>query len=535
MATYVQSWSQCTPESNAISGTVFEDTINDGTFSSTESGLGNVLVTVYGADGNSVASAISDANGNYSFSNLSDDTPYRLEFKSSNEYYSSFQGKDNNSSIQFVEAPACEVNYGLTRKVSSCGTNPDLLLTCFVQGEIDEHPDFATIISTEHDFQVGSSVSVLTTAKETGSVWGLAQDAVNQNLYTAAFVKQYAGLKYGPYAILKTELEGDDKSTTKFVDVNDIIPQSLAGLTVTEDVEDCTYGNQVGRVGLGNLVISEDYRTLYTPVLDENLVVAIDIDEPTAATTKVFEMPRPVGIDAAEEYRIFALEWHEGLLYVGGTVTASVSKNKLKSLAVVMTLDPETGAIAEIFRTSYLKGFWQDVKPESITTNQWFTDIDFNSRGEMIVSFSDRIGHRYCKPSTNRLDQQYPDILMVAFNPDTQLWELENNGKIAGRDGTGIDNGDGPGGGEFFGFDNWPTNPTYHNETALGSVFVLPGSSEIIAAVYDPLTNSYSGGLHRYSTEDGSKTGAIELYSHTIYPVFGKATGFGDIIARCAA
>ncbi len=533
MATYVQSWSQCTPESNTISGTVFEDAINDGTFVSTESGLGNVLVTLYGADGNSVASAISDVDGNYSFSDLSDDTSYRLEFQSSNEYTSGYQGEDNSSSIQFVEAPACEVNYGLSRKVSSCGTNPDLLLTCFVQGEIDAHPDFATIISTEHDFQVASSVSVISTAGETGSIWGLAQDAVNQNLYTASFVKQYAGLKYGPYAILKTELEGD-KNTSKFVDVNDIIPQNLAGLTVSEDVEDCTYGNQVGRVGLGNLVISEDYRTLYTPVLDENLVVAIEIDEPTAATTKVFEMPRPVGIDATEEYRIFALEWHEGLLYVGGTVTASVSKNKLNSLAVVMTLDPETGTIAEIFRTSYIKGFWQDTKPESITVSHWFTDIDFNSRGEMIISFSDRIGHRYCKPSTNRLDQQNPDILMVAFNPDTQNWELESNGTIAGRSGTGIGNGDGPDGGEFFGFDNWPTNPTYHNETALGSIFVLPGSSEVVASVYDPLTNSYSAGLHRYSTEDGSKTGAIELYSHTIYPVFGKATGFGDIIARCA-
>ncbi|MFT6336346.1 MAG: putative repeat protein (TIGR01451 family) [Halioglobus sp.] len=533
MATNVQSWSQCTPESNTISGTVFEDAANDGTFRSTDAGLGNVLVTAYDADGNSVESVISDTDGNYSIPNLSNDTAYRLEFQSSNGYYTSFQGEDNRSSVQFINAPACAVDYGLTREISSCGSNPDLLLTCFVQGEISEHPDFATIISTEHQFQAASSVSALTTASETGSIWGLAQDVINQNLYSTAFVKQYAGLKYGPYAILKTELEGE-KKTTRFVDVNDIIPQSLAGLTVTEDVHNCTYGNQVGRVGLGNLVISADSRTLYTPVLDENLVVAIKIGDPSAEATKVFGMPRPIGIDADEEYKIFALEWHEDLLYVGGTVTGSVSEDKTKSLAVVMTLNPETGKISEIFRTNYLKGIWQDEKPASLEVSHWFTDIDFNARGEMIISFSDRIGHRYCKASTNRLDQQFPDILMVAFNLDTQEWELENNGVIAGRDGKGIDNGDGPGGGEFFGFDNWPSNPTYHNETALGSVFVLPGSSEVIAAVYDPLMDSYSGGLHRYSTEDGAKTGAIELYSHAIYPVFGKATGFGDIIAKCS-
>lgn len=532
MAANVQSWSQCTPESNTISGTVFEDAINDGTFRSTETGLSNVLVTVYDAIGNSVASVISDADGNYSISNLENDTQYRLEFQSGDGYNSGFQGDDNRSSVQFINAPACRVNYGLTRDVSSCGSNPDIILTCFVQGEIEEHPDFATIISTEHDFTVSSGVSTLATASETGSVWGIAQDVINQNLYTSAFVKQYAGLKYGPYAILKTELEGE-KKTTLFADVSNIIPQSLQGLTVTQDVDDCSYGNQVGRVGLGNLVISPDSKTLYTPVLDENLVVAIDINDPSLAKTEVFEMPRPINIDTDEEYKIFALEWHEDLLYVGGTVTGSVSENKDNSLGVVMTLNPQTGETKEIFRTNYLKGFWQDEKPASLAVSHWFTDIDFTSTGEMIISFTDRIGHRYCKASTNRLDQQFPDILMVAFNPDTQSWELEDNGTVAGRDGTGIGNGEGPGGGEFFGFDNWPTNPTYHNETALGSVYVLPGSDEVVVAVYDPLTNSYSGGLHRYSTIDGSKTGAIELYSHAIYPVFGKATGFGDIIAKC--
>ena len=33
IAIHVQSWGQCTPESNTISGTVYEDTINDGILS----------------------------------------------------------------------------------------------------------------------------------------------------------------------------------------------------------------------------------------------------------------------------------------------------------------------------------------------------------------------------------------------------------------------------------------------------------------------------------------------------------------------
>jgi len=532
MAANVQSWSQCTPESNSISGTVFEDSSNDGTFRSTEVGLGNILVTAYDALGNSVGSAISDSDGNYTIANLIDDESYRLEFQSSSNYFSGFQGEDNRSSVQFIDAPACEVDYGLTRAISSCGTNPDLLMTCFVQGEITEQPGFETIISTEHNFGVSSTVTAITTASETGSIWGLAQDVIEQNIYSSAFVKQYAGLKYGPYAILKTELEGE-KKTTLFADVNNVIPQVLPGLTVT-DVHDCAYGDQVGRVGLGGIIISPDSRTLYTSVLDENLVVAIKIDDPTLTGTEVFQMPRPTGIDDNEEYKIFAMKWHNDLIYIGGTVTASYSQNKSNSLGVVMSLDPVTGDIEEVFRTSYLKGFWQDDLPESLSISHWFTDIDFTSTGEMILSFSDRIGHRYCKESTNRLDQQFPDILMAAYNSVSGEWELENNGIVAGRPGSGVGNGEGPGGGEFFGLENWPTNPTYHNETALGSVFVLPGSDEVVVSVYDPLINSYSGGLHRYNTLDGSKSGAIELYTHSIYPVFGKATGFGDIVAKCA-
>lgn len=527
------AWSQCTPQSNTISGTVFQDTGNDGAFALSESGASGILVSAVNASGVVVDTDITNGSGVYTLTNVVDGEAYRVEFQLAGNYHPGALGVDNKSSIQFVTAPACAVNYGVTDEISQCGDNPALLLSCFVQGEVTERPDFATLISVEHDFKTTSAVSVIATNGQTGSVWGIAQDVINQNLFSAAMVKQYGGLKYGPYAILKTELTGA-KSTSLFVDVSTIIPQVLPGLGVT-DVKDCAYGNQVGRVGLGNMIMTADSRTLYTTVLDQNLVVGIDAIAPTADNTRVFEMPRPAGIDPAEEYRIFALEMHKGLIYVGGTVTASVSKNKNNSMAVVMTLDPQTGATNEVFRNTYLKGFWQDEKPASLAVNQWFTDISFTDQGEMVISLSDRVGHRYCKASTNRLDQQFPDILLAGYNATSGMWELEQNGQINGRSGSGVGNGEGPGGGEFFGFDNWPTNPTYHNETAIGSAFVLPGSGEVVVAVYDPLINSYSGGLHRYSTLNGSKTGAIELYSHQIYPVFGKATGFGDIIALCQA
>ncbi len=524
-------WGQCTPENNSISGTVFEDKLNDGIFKDADVGLSNVLVKAYDEYGDEKGSSVSDVNGEYTIANLPNGKSYRLVFESTSTFYSSVLGEDNRSSVQFVESPACEINYGLTRSNGACESNPDLVLTCFVQGAIDENPSVETIISVEHDFTGTSQVSKIAMQSETGAIWGIVHDPQTEALYSASFVKQYAGLKYTPYTILKTEMTGD-KKTTAFVDVNSLIPQDLPGLTVT-DVEDCSYGEQVGRVGLGSIILAPDGGKLYTTVLDEGLVVGIDIADPTPQNTDVFAMPRPINIDPTEEYRIFAMTWHEGKIYVGGTVTASVSKDKNVSSAVIMTLDPGTGATQEIFRTNYIQGHWQDTKPESLNTSHWLTDLDFTDSGEILMSLTDRIGHRYCKPSTNRLDQQFPDLLIVGWDEVKEEWILEDNGSINGREGSGVGNDQGPGGGEFFGFDFWPTNSSYHSETALGSIFVLPGSNEVVATVYDPLINSYSGGLHRYSTLDGNKSGAIELYTHTTFPVFGKATGFGDITGIC--
>ena len=67
----------------------------------------------------------------------------------------------------------------------------------------------------------------------------------------------------------------------------------------------------------------------------------------------------------------------------------------------------------------------------------------------------------------------------------------------------------------------------------MGSIYVLPGSGEVVTAVFDPAFAAYSGGLHRYSTTSGVKQGTRELYNQNISTYFGKSTGFGAITAGC--
>ena len=94
--------------------------------------------------------------------------------------------------------------------------------------------------------------------------------------------------------------------------------------------------------------------------------------------------------------------------------------------------------------------------------------------------------------------------------------------------GTGAGHYEGPGGGEFFGEDYWIVGPGLHQETALGSLTSVAKKNEVIAAVFDPIFESFAGGLHRYSTINGKKLGAIQIYNPA-NSVFGKASGIGDI------
>ena len=162
---------------------------------------------------------------------------------------------------------------------------------------------------------------------------------------------------------------------------------------------------------------------------------------------------------------------------------------------------------------------------------QWLTDIDFTDNGNMLLALSDRVGHAFCDDLTSRVDDQNGDLLIAS--KVNGVYVLESNGTIAGVTGSGANNGEGPGGGEFFGADYFPGNPTDHPEVALGSVFVLPGTSAVVTAVFDPAISAYSGGLHRYDTNTGDRLSSIELYNQNISTFFGKATGFGDITAGC--
>ena len=509
-----------------LEGKVFLDENVNGGFENSEDGISGILVTLYNELGNVVDTEFTNTLGKYEFSGLTNDDSYRVDVSYLQGYSSSHIGVDHLSDIRYVSIPSCDVNFGLTNASIGCNNNPEILLTCFVRGDISSYTTNATIVGLDYKFDPATPVTKYATKGETGSIWGLAYDDENQDVYSSAFVKQYAALTpFGHDAIFKTNLT--NKTTQLFIKLSDLGINT--GTLAVSDEADCAYASQVGKYGIGNIVLSQDGGSIYAINIYENTLVRIPLDNPTAANVQQYSIPDPGCTGGVQ--RSFALEYHAGRYYVGVTCDGSISKMNNDSEGIIYEFNPSEESFTEIFRTTVLKGVWSDSDPSSFITSHWLSDIDFTDEGNMLLGLADRYGHTYCDGGFGRVDQQYPDLLVAWNNNGT--WTLESNGVAGSLIGTGVDNGEGPGGGEFFGDDFFPGHPEYHNEVALGSFFVLPGSGDVVAAVYDPLLNSYAGGLHRYNTSNGQFINGKELYAQNLSDQFGKATGFGELVAIC--
>ncbi len=516
---------QCTASSNTISGIVFLDENGNG-LNDDNAYRGNILVQVYDSSNNLVGSDVTSSSGDYAILGVSDGEDYRIEFDHTSDFTSTLYSSDNGTKVQFATAPTCDINFGIRSKELSCGDDPQIILTCFVQGQQGENDNVETIIQLDHQFNTATTPQKLAMKSQTGSIWGIAWDDRRSKIFYSAFVKHHTSLTAdGAGSIFRTTIN-NTPTTETWVRLQDL------GVDVGEptgNVEDCQYGRQVGRLGLGSLVVGPNSEYLYTVNLKEKTLVKINIDNPHISTTESIATPDPGCIGG--DYVPFALKVHNGKIYVGTTCTAENSQNENDSRAIVYEFDVNSKAFTEIFSTNYIKGFWYDIPTDGEDPMHWLTDIDFTAEGNMLISLTDRVGHVFCDNLLNRVDFQNPDLLVVW--DDNGIWKLEDNGTAGSLVGTGQGNNQGPGGGEFFGEDYWLAGPNYHPELALGSIFVLPGTSEVVASVYDPIYDTYSGGLHRYNTTNGRKLDAIQLYTSNIDLQLGKATGFGDIVSIC--
>ncbi len=283
------------------------------------------------------------------------------------------------------------------------------------------------------------------------------------------------------------------------------------------------------------------------------------------------------------ELRPWGLTFHEGRGYIGLISDASVSRNKDHLYGFVLSFDPDNisgGFTNELqFPLKYRRervSHADLVSPQPNKTSVWeawieewhetqiplddetvfasypqpiLSDIDFDSKGDMVIGLMDRWAHQVGY-------RNYPAIVgnqtyIVGYAAGDILKAMKKTGPVQTRDGENYDlealnydepptpylNNDGPSyQGEFFYMDYYEASRAHHGELFTGGFGVMPETDEVVLTVFNPLVTNgrelfenegvFSQGTHVYSTENGDKNRAylfIDQYE------FGKANGLGDI------
>ncbi|MFN7977834.1 MAG: SdrD B-like domain-containing protein [Vicinamibacterales bacterium] len=600
-----------THAAGTISGVVFEDFNGNGLRETTatvasagagttalavDRGMSGVTVSVYDGGGVLRGTATTDSVGAYSLA-ATGTGPYRVEFTNLPAGYrpSRFAAgaTGNGTTVQFVpDGVTGNVNLGLLDGAHYCQNNPTVVTSCFVYGEqvsgafntmpvvVDFPYSAGAIGNSPTTYDQPSTHGLMVPANQVGSVFGLAYRQATNTVYAGAFMKKHSGFGSGGtgaiYAINPTT-----GASSLFADLNAIFGAGTAGndphdlLDFNRDNGNASW-DAVGKISLGGLEISPDGATVYVVNLADRRIYALPTSGPlTNATVQRVSIPLnapgATGTSGAD-LRPFALQWHQGQLYVGivnSAESAGATSSDLK--AYVYTLDPTTLTFSASpvfqFALNYPRGpvqtfngtgpgAWSRWRPTFASQSPsgvgtypqpMLAGLAFDVSGNLFIGLRDRAGDQFGyfaqdNPADNVLWEGVAggDTLAAAITTPGNLasgWTLESNG-AAGPFGpsAGAGNNQGPGGGELFFQDNYGGT---HTELTGGSVVQLPGYPDVLSSAFDPGLDVRTGGFMWMRPANGTKSKGYNIYSTGFnappQPTFSKANGFGEFVALCQA
>ncbi|QMW02377.1 SdrD B-like domain-containing protein [Spirosoma foliorum] len=296
----------CTASATSLGGKVFHDFDSDGTADTYDVSLSNVTVTLFRCDATNqsaqVAQMQTDLNGAYSFTGLTAGTTYRVEFSNLPAgYQPTYRGTNNGTTVQFTQPGSCTTSLGLNTANDYCQTNPLLVTPCYLDGAVTPNTVAGTDVLVGINYDLTGSVNHIATRTQIGSTWGVAYAKTTKQLYTAAFLKRHVGLKDGNLGqIYVTDMTNPASPvTTPWLNVSALAGVSgnwqfdldaARGLTNAGTPSlDAQSFSVVAGIGLGDIDVSEDDKTLYVMDLTNKQLLSIDI----ASKTLIGKYPVP--------------------------------------------------------------------------------------------------------------------------------------------------------------------------------------------------------------------------------------------------
>ena len=533
-------------------------------------GIQGVSVFLYDCNNAIVDTAYTDVNGNYLFTGLTTGADYRVEF-SLPEAVSCWAkptqaGTDNGTTVQFAQPGAC-VHLGLSNPADYCETNPSLLTTCYANGDpadgtvsVDD-----ALVSFNYD---GTGKSGDVTIGQVGSVWGIAFDQQNQRYFVSTVLRRHSGIVDGLGAIyVANPTTATPTLFTTLSNVGTIASNTARGLsTLTAASQDQQAYSQIGKIGIGDMDISEDGSTLYVVNLNTKRVVAINTT--TAAETELPAIPDPGCTNG--EIRPWGLKIYRGDIYLGAVCSGENGGSDTDLSAYVFKYSNGSWTTLLSYSLDYDKGdgyrcdnggcgvtgdddwnpWYDDMSLPPATyrfDSSYFSyatpilsDLEFTENGSLLMGFIDRSGMQWGSnnyPPFNTTDlygYTSGGEILIAHRLNGGL-VMENNGNSGDPTGVNVGNSEGPGGGEFIN-DNYThtADNDRHPERSFGSLALKKGSGEFMMTILAPRELD-SGGIGWFNLDNGDFSRDLLIYNTDSQSDarIGKSIGLGDIELFC--
>ena len=373
------AWTPASALAAQVSGRVFNDFNTNGVRNTDKNagavdvGVGGLTIRAFTGTDTVVGTAQTAPDGTYTLPNLPD-TRVRLELGVVQPWWPTRQLSGLRSDVQFVDASSAHtgVDFGVHRLSEYSVDNPTLFWpTQWAGPPVSSNPNSTKIAirgapydSKRPPGQVQNWNDLenkveRATFQQVGTVFGLAMDQRTGDLYAGAFQKRFAGFKDGPGAIFKITQAGNvspfdtlaagPDPHPKSDDISDWV--SCGGATVGNH-PGCDFSwTEVGKVGLGSVVIDSEGQNLYTVNLFAKSLHRLPLGQGRAAAAAqardpATPIPDPNCAGGPTNWRPFsaAFDRVNEHLYVGGVCSAETSQVRADLRAVVYRVDNPASA-----------------------------------------------------------------------------------------------------------------------------------------------------------------------------------------------
>lgn len=612
------------PQGCVLGGKVFVDANRNGSDDPGETPVPNVPVTVFKCDGSVERQLLTGQDGTWQISITACVSTDRYLIRYTDwpaQYEAGFFGPDSETDIQISQPNDLHNHLGLQiTELTECSPNdpftPLIATACYLKGAAPgkTQPGYVSfpwdaVGKPPMYGGVGPMPSVSAAIQDVGSVWGAGWNEPTRRLYTGAYLRRGAGLgpqgiggiyqfdwsALAPPANVETSFSIDgllacDGTTIRCDDPASPLVRSavlgddnfLASAEPFFNRDNDAFG-KCARIGLGDLEMGEDGKTLWIVNCYQRSLVTVDVGDPAVLppTAKVCQYPI-ASIPGAPTctggvLRPWGLKMHGGRGYLGVVCSGETSQTRADMRAFVLSFDPlnPMGGFTTEIQFPLVFKREETVPQQAGGQTDWqcwallptqvslygqnggnnagsypqpiVSDIEFAEDGDMIIAMMDRMGLQQMEMdftpfpgATTQSSYVGPagDILH-ACRLGNGTFSLEGSpnclidndlGARVGTVGTAYTD-DGPNGvGEFY----WQDSEINHQEGSQGALALLPGTNQVVSTVFDAVDTPRGQGIHTYSTNDGLLARNY-LVARTDPGNAGinKAIGLGDIEVIC--